>query len=329
DIKETLFEIAGTPSVAGFEGELAEICAGYLRRYFPGTEIIQGGVAAMPENPESAILLDAHIDQIGMVCTHVTDDGFVKVGNAGGLDCRLLAGQAVKIHSRSGVIDAVITSVPPHLASKSEKVPGIEDILIDTGLPKQALDGAVGYPVSFDMPCRELAGGRVTGPSLDDAAGVAAILYALSLMPEKKLKNTAVLFSFGEEIGGRGAMTSVYGMKFAAAVAVDVSFALTNGEDEDKCGKMGKGPMIGISPSLDRELSYRLISIAEKAGIPYQREVMPGLTSTNADRFAVSGSGIKSGTVSVPLKYMHTPVECADLKDIELTGRLLAEAVSE
>ena len=113
------------------------------------------------------------------------------------------------------------------------------------------------------------------------------------------------------------------------ASAVDVSFAYAIGEDERKCGKLGHGAMIGISPSLSREISENLINTAKKNNIPFQIEVMEGLTSTNADRYSVSRGGVKTCTVSIPLRNMHTPVEVIDLKDIELTAELLADFIKE
>lgn len=110
---------------------------------------------------------------------------------------------------------------------------------------------------------------------------------------------------------------------------VDVSFAFAKGENEQKCGYLGKGPMIGISPSLSREISHKLIDTAKNCKIPYQIEVMNGLTSTNADRYSVNREGAESCTVSIPLRNMHTPVEVIDISDVEFTGKLLAEFIKE
>ena len=113
------------------------------------------------------------------------------------------------------------------------------------------------------------------------------------------------------------------------ALAVDVSFGYTCGDTEHECGKLGNGAMIGISPSLSREISDALINTAKNNDIPYQLEVMSGLTSTNADRFSVSRNGVKAYTVSIPLRYMHTPVEVIDINDVKLTGRLIAQYLKE
>ena len=156
------------------------------------------------------------------------------------------------------------------------------------------------------------------------------MLYALELLRDKELAyNVAVVFSSQEEVGERGAKTGAFEVDPDIALAVDVSFAYAIGEDESKCGYLGKGPMIGISPSLSREISDGLFAAARKADIPYQTEVMSGLTSTNADRYSVNRCGAKACTVSIPLRNMHTPVEVIDLADVELTAKLLAEFIKE
>ena len=163
---------------------------------------------------------------------------------------------------------------------------------------------------------------------MDDRCGVAAVLYALEQLKNRTpAYNVTVVFSVQEELGERGAKTGAFETAPDIAIAVDVSFAYGEGEKRSKCGDMGKGPMIGISPCLSREISDALFRTAKKAGLPYQTEVMNDLTSTNADQYSAVGKGAKTCTVSIPLRYMHTPVEVIDLKDVENTALLLAEYI--
>lgn len=334
DLKEIIKELSEAYGVSGEEDEAAAKAAGYLSAYSESVRIKNNSVIAdigKRSEDKHHVLIDAHIDQIGMICTYITDDGFVRVGNVGGLDRRLLLAQRVIIHGKKR-ISGVICSMPPHLMSGKEgkKVPEMTDICIDTGYSKDELKDIVslGDRISFDVKCKELAGGRITGRALDDRCGVASVLRMLELIHGEELPcSLSVVFSSQEEIGERGAKTAAYEINPDIAIAVDVSFAYTEGEDETKCGKMGEGPMIGISPSLSREISDRLVETAVKAGIPYQIEVMSGLTSTNADQFSVNRCGAKACTVSIPLKYMHTPVEVIQLSDVEDTAKLLAEFV--
>lgn len=334
NLKETVMLLADTAGASGNEAQAAEEALKILKKYCPDAQYKNGNVTGSfgefnKNRPH--LLLDAHIDQIGMIVTYISDDGFIKVGNLGGLDRRLLPAQQVVIHGKSD-IKGVISSVPPHLSNKDSSVLKFSDVCIDTGMTKPELEKIVslGDSITFDVKCQELLGSRITGGALDDRCGIASILYALSLLENAKLKyNVTVLFSSQEELGERGAKIGAYEINPDIAIAVDVSFAYSDGETAYKCGYLGKGPMIGISPSLSREISDELVNAAETSEIPYQLEVMNGLTSTNADRFSVNREGAKACTVSIPLRYMHTPVEVIDINDVELTGKLLAEFIKE
>lgn len=329
DIRSTVVSLSEISGTSGSESKAAQLALGMLREYCPDAEIINGNVTGKFGTHREglpSLLLDAHIDQIGFAVTYITDDGFIKVGNIGGIDRRLLPAQPVVVHG-SRDIKGVICSVPPHLTSGGSEVLEMDDVAIDTGLTKEELEKLVslGDSVTFDVTCRELIGSRITGGALDDRCGVASILYALELLKDSDLAyNVTVLFSTQEEVGERGAKIGAFEINPDIALAVDVSFAYAIGEEESKCGYLGKGPMIGISPSLSREISDELINTAKSADIPYQIEVMSGLTGTNADRFSVNRCGAKACTVSIPLRNMHTPVEVIDITDAEQTAKLLA-----
>ncbi len=329
DIRSTVVSLSEISGTSGSESKAAQLALGMLREYCPDAEIINGNVTGKFGTHREglpSLLLDAHIDQIGFAVTYITDDGFIKVGNIGGIDRRLLPAQPVVVHG-SRNIKGVICSVPPHLTSGGSEVLEMDDVAIDTGLTKEELEKLVslGDSITFDVTCRDLIGSRITGGALDDRCGVASILYALELLKGSDLAyNVTVLFSTQEEVGERGAKIGVFEINPDIALAVDVSFAYAIGEEESKCGYLGKGPMIGISPSLSREISDELINTAKSADIPYQIEVMSGLTGTNADRFSVNRCGAKACTVSIPLRNMHTPVEVIDITDAEQTAKLLA-----
>lgn len=334
DIKETVIALSESYGASGSENGTAELAVKMLGEYCCDAQIRNGNVVgSYGEYKEGAplLLIDAHLDQIGMILSYITDDGFIKVGNLGGLDRRLLPAQQVVIHGKEK-IKGVICSVPPHLSSGESSVQKIDDIAIDTGMSKEELESIVslGDSITFDVKCKELLGNRITGGALDDRCGIASILYALELLEGAKLRyNVKVLFSAQEELGERGAKIGAYEINPDEAIAVDVSFGYTVSETEHKCGHLGKGAMIGISPSLSREVSDGLIECAQRENIPYQLEIMNGLTSTNADRFSVNREGAKACTLSIPLRYMHTPVEVIDVEDVKLTGKLLASYIRE
>ena len=334
DIKETVIALSEISGTSGSEENASELALSMLRKFAPDAAIINGNVIGhfgSHKDGLPSLVLDAHIDQVGFVVTYITDEGFVKVGNVGGIDRRLLPAQPVVIHGNRDV-KGVICSVPPHLSHGNSEVLAIEDVAIDTGMTKEELEQVIsqGDPITFDVTCRQLVGSRITGGALDDRCGIACILRTLELLGDADTAyNVTVIFSAQEEVGERGAKIGAFAVSPDIALAVDVSFAYAIGEDEKNCGYLGKGPMIGISPSLSREISDKLIGTAKKASIPYQLEVMSGLTSTNADRYSVNREGAKTCTVSIPLRNMHTPVEVIDLNDVETTAQLLAEFIKE
>lgn len=330
DIKKTIFELINSVGVSGEEFSASETAQKLLSAYCKTETDYFGNVIGYLgefDDKKPTILLDAHIDEIGFIVTYITDSGFLKVSNCGGIDRRLLMAQQVAVFGKE-TIYGVVTSIPPHLEDDNTKVPKIDDIYIDVGLTKEECEKIVslGDRVIIKYTPESLVGDRITGKSLDDRCGVAVILSALEMVKGKDLPvNVAVCFSAQEETGERGAKIASFRISPDYAVAVDVSFALTKDDSEHKCGKLSKGPMIGIAPSLSRDFSDLLIKIAEDENIPYQLEVMNGETGTNADCIGVTKKGVKTVTLSIPLKYMHTPVEVISLSDIENSAKLVAK----
>ncbi|MCM1024601.1 MAG: M20/M25/M40 family metallo-hydrolase [Prevotella sp.] len=333
NLEKTVMSLADARGVSGDETAAAELALSMLRDFTDDCFIKNGNVIGRlgRKGAKPRILLDAHIDQVGFTVTHITDDGFLKISGCGGIDRRLLLAQQVTVLGAKP-LDGVICAIPPHLETDESKVPEMEDICVDVGLSKAWAEETVslGDRIVFSSRCEKLLGDRLTGAALDDRCGVAAILRALELVKDKPLQSeVTVMFSAQEEVGERGAKIGAFDIDPDIAIAVDVSFALTSDDSELKCGKMGGGCMIGFSPVLDRELSQSMKAAAERNGLPYQIEVMSGTTGTNADRFSVNKGGVKSVTLSIPLKYMHTPVEVISLSDVENTARLIAAYLEE
>lgn len=331
NLREILNDLTASSGVSGDELSAGTVVLEFLRKYCPSAYIDDMGsvIGTVHSSKKNAphILLDAHLDQVGFIVTYITEEGFVKVGNIGGLDMRIMPAQNVLLHGKK-TISGVIASVPPHLSGGEQKVSDITELLIDTGYDKDKLSEIIslGDRITFDTPFMQLCDERIAAHSMDDRCGIAAILYALELMHEKELPyNLTVLFSSQEEVGECGAETAVYSINPDISVAVDVTFAMSHGDDPVKCGKLQDGPMIGISPTLSRDVSNSLIHAAKEKNIPWQSEVMNGTTGTNADRFSVSRGGVRCCTLSIPLRYMHTPSEIISITDIENTGKLLAE----
>ena len=329
ELKNVIFDLSSADGVSGEESCAAQYALKYLKNYTDDCFIKNGNVIGNFGNRKNGtphILIDAHIDQVGLIVTNIYESGFIGFSNVGGIDRRLLPAQQVCIHGKKKLA-GVVCSTPPHLSGSDNKINKIEDFYIDTGMSFEAVSNIVepGDRITFASMPKELLNDRITGPALDDRSGVASILYALELLRNQKYEcSFSVTFSAQEELGERGAKIAAFDIDPDIALAVDVSFAYCLGDREYECGKMGQGPMIGISPSLSREISDKLIEISKNENIPYQLEVMNGLTSTNADQFSVNRTGCKACTVSIPLKYMHTPSEIIQIDDVENTGRLIA-----
>lgn len=336
-IKNNLRELCLKTGVAGLENTAAKKAKEILSQYTSEVRIdTLGNVIGLIrcQNPDAkTVLLDAHIDEIGMIVTSICDKGFLKVGNCGGIDRRLLAAQSVTIHCNEKDILGIIGSKPPHLEKGDEAkiVPELDDIFIDIGMTKEQAEALVslGDRVTTNSAFYELLNDRVSVKALDDRAGVAAILEALELSKDKnRTKNIAVMFSAQEEIGGSGAKVGAFSVTPDEAIAVDVSFGETLDAKAHKCGKIGKGVMIGVGAMLPKDFSDTLIELAKANGIDYQIEVLTGRsTGTNADGIITTKAGVKTGLLSIPLRYMHTPVELVKISDIAAVAKLIAEYV--
>lgn len=335
-IKQLIEQLTAPAGVSGDEREAALAARELLSAYGKtGLDALGNVICTVqqPLNGQRHILLDAHIDQIGMIVQSVDDKGFVRVGACGGVDRRVLMASDVTVYGKEPLF-GVVCSSPPHLAADGDekKTPKLEDIAIDVGLDaEQARERiAPGDRVLWHGPVCEMNGGRLVSRALDDRASCAAILRTLELLKKQPLAcGLTVLFSTREEVGGQGASTGAYAVRPTEALIVDVSFAHTPDAPRHKCGEMGKGPMIGIAPTLSRAIFERLCKLAKQEQIPCQIEVMDGTTGTNADQIIVSRQGVPGGMVSIPIKYMHTPAETVDPNDIEHSARLLAAYIQD
>lgn len=330
-VRELLEKLCTANGVTGIEDCAAKAAADELAKYMTVRCDKLGSVTGK-KGTGKGILLDAHIDQIGLAVTAVKDGGFVKVAKVGGADSRVLVASEVIIHGKKDIY-GVISSVPPHLAKGDEnkKAPEFDDILIDTGYTKEELEKLVmpGDRITFKGSFISLAGSRVSSPSIDDRAGVVSILRCLQLLEGKNTLPLEVMFTVQEETGGSGAVAAAYNAESEEAIAVDVSFASAPDVSKDKYASLGDGALIGYAPALDWKISKKLTSLAKEKGIKASSEVMGGRTGTNGDDIQISRGGIKTALISIPIRNMHTPAEVADLADIEAVAQLMAEYIIE
>ncbi len=336
EISEILERLCTADGVSGAETAAAQTACELLSAYTDSARVDNFGCVTGfigdRNNGRPTVMLEAHIDEIGFIVTYIDDEGFLKVGRCGGTDRRLYAAQTVTIHTEKGGIKGVICTLPPHVQSDSSTAMKTEDIAIDIGCTNRGEAEKLVSPgdrVTIDNKLAKLIGTRVTAKAIDDRAGVAAVLYALELLKGKEAAyNIEILFASQEEVGERGAQISAFNSSASVALTTDVSFAYTPDAKKHECGEMGKGAMIGVSPSLDRGVTNELKALAKEQHIPFQLEIMGGSTGTDADAVCVSHGGIRTGLISIPEKYMHTPVEVVDTEDIKAVGRLMAAFVT-
>ncbi len=331
DIKNTLRILTEKIGVSGDEFAASRTALELLKKYAPDAEIDKfGNVTALIRSSNAdakTLMLDAHIDQIGMIVTYIDENGFVKAGACGGLDMRTMLAQTVVIHGEEEVY-GVVSTLPPHISSDHSKVPEIGDLCIDIGMTKAQAEKVIslGDRITVRSAFRELSENVVSAPSIDDRSGVCAILAALEMLNSRQLRyDLAICFSAQEETGERGVKQAAFRLAPDEAIAVDVSFGRTPDSTPHETAELGSGVMIGTSAVLSREMTNSLKTIAECGNIPYTVEVMPSSTGTNADSIAVSRSGVKCCTLSIPLRYMHTSVETVDIRDIEATATLICD----
>ena len=332
NITETLKQLTQAHGVSGDIARVAETARKLLSAYDASASVTNVGVRGyVYKGAAHTILLDAHLDEIGFAVTEILDNGFLRVIPVGGIDRRVIQAAPVTVYGENGTIAGTVCTMPPHAKTDDTKALAKDGIFIDCGLNKEKLEKLVSVG---DRACTNgrftvLQNGRVSSKAMDNRSGVTAILYAIHLLRERECAyNIEVLFSDTEEVGGQSAQAGAFTSKADEAVIVDVSFAATPADPAHETGVMGKGVMIGVAPSLSRGMFSRMKELAKLHDIPFQTEVMGGRTGTNADHILTQRGGIPSGILSIPCRYMHSPVEVADIADIENTAKLIAEYIA-
>jgi len=274
------------------------------------------------------LMIDAHFDTVGMMVTDINEGGFLSVVNIGGLDTRILPSAEVTVYGKERVY-GIVSSIPPHLKKDGRgAVPKIDELYIDTGYSKERLEEIVrvGDPVIIDGSFTELQNGFVAAKHLDDKACLCAAIDAVRRMDKSKLRyDVYVTVSAQEEMGKCGAALCAYSIKPDIAVITDVNFGAIDNDKEYETVKCGMGAAIDLSSLVDRRITRGIIKHLTSKGIQYQRICEPSYTYTNNDLVSVTGMGVRTLLLSVPLRSMHTPVETLCLKDIRSLSDILIE----
>ncbi|MFV0416384.1 MAG: M20/M25/M40 family metallo-hydrolase [Chthoniobacterales bacterium] len=287
-------------------------------------------------NPEGdpSLLFTGHIDELGLIITYIDDNGFLYFDTLGGHDRVMISGRRVVIQTKKGIIKGVTGKRAIHLMNPDDrkKVPETHEIWIDIGVKSKEEAEAlvrIGDTAVYDQSFELVRGSVGVARAFDDKAGAYAVIEAVSRLAENKKKLAAKVTAAAttqEEIGTRGAMTAAHSVNPQIAIAVDVGHATDSPDcDPRKYGRFtqGGGPIVCRGPNINPFVFERIVECAEGEKIPYQIEADPRPTGTDARAIQIARSGVATGLLSIPLRYMHTPSEMVDLQDIENTVRLL------
>jgi putative aminopeptidase FrvX len=340
-VKELLQKLSNAHGVSGSEGSVYAVIKKELKGHVDEIrEDAMGNLIAIKKGNKFKVMLAAHMDEIGLMVKFVDEKGFLRFVALGGWYGPTLYNQRVILHSTKGPVYGVIGGKPPHMMDDEERKRGvkIDDMFIDVGATNrqevEVLGVDVGTPVTIDREFVELGNGRVTGKAFDNRAGVAMLIKTLKEV-ESPLTIFGV-FTVQEEVGLKGARTSAYALDPDCAIATDVTIPGDHPgiEMKDAPVEMGKGPVVTIVDSSGRGLiaNRKIVSwlkeAADKNSIPVQLEVGSGGT-TDATAIHLTKGGIPSTTVSIPSRYIHSPVEVIDLRDLEAGVNLLVAALKQ
>jgi putative aminopeptidase FrvX len=324
-----------TPSPSGSEGPLQQVVRVYASQFADDVSTdVHGNVIAV-KNPGAPlrVMLAGHSDQIGLITSHIDDNGFIYILAVGGWDPQMLVGQRMAVWTEGGPVVGVISRKPIHLLTEEERkqVPKLKDLWLDVGASSKEEAQKmvrVGDPVTVELAFRELPNQRLASPAMDDKCGLWVVMEALRRADPGKLDCALYAVStVQEEIGLRGSRTSAFGIDPHVGVAVDVTHATdcpTIEKKEEGDIGLGKGPVIYRGPNMNPKVVQRLLGAAEDHQIPYQLAACGRATPTDANSIQVNRAGVAAGLVSIPNRYMHSPVEMISLEDIDRAADLLA-----
>ena len=336
ELKKLIVDLSSLMSIGGFERFEREKLIALIGEHFDECYLDKVGnqifVKKCGKENAPKIMLDAHMDEIGMYVTEILDGGFLRVTNIGGIDTGILQASDVIIYGNEERLFGVIASTPPHLASGDGKeLPKIDELLIDTCLTKEELESKIriGTPVGFAPKYTEMLNGRIMGKSFDDKACAACAVYATATTPREELAGDVyVMLSCCEEVTGMVA-PGAYALNPDYAMSIDVNLGRVPGTKKEETVELGKGPSITISAVTDRKLTNMLIDAAKDKEIPYQISVSPTHTGTNAVSIQLAREGIPTVDVGLPLASMHTYNEIITIEDTKTLSDLVSAFITD
>jgi tetrahedral aminopeptidase len=336
--RDFLVQLLETPSPSGYERPVQDLVRGYLSGVADDVSSDSHGNVIGSKNRSAGVrvLLAGHCDQIGLIVQYIDEQGFISVAAIGGWDPIQLVGSHVVIWTASGPVPGVISRKPIHLLTDEERktVPKLKDLWIDIGATDRADAESVvriGDSATFSLRFQQLRHDLAAAVAMDDKVGLWAVLEGFRRAAAGPLEcGLFVASTVQEEIGLRGARTSAHAVDPHVAIAVDVTHA-TDCPTIDKKSEgdvaLGRGPVISRGPNMSPRVVERLVAAAEASAIPFQLLAIGRATPTDANVLQTTRSGVATGLVGVPNRYMHSAVETISLDDLDRTADLLAAFV--
>ncbi len=335
--KKFFTAVLETPSPSGYEQPVQQIVRQYVADFADDVRTDLHGNVIACANPEAPlrVMFAGHADQIGLIVSHINENGFIYTNTIGGWDPQQLIGQRMTIYTASGPVPAVIARKPIHLLDQDERKQVVKqkELWLDIGAKDRdeaASAVAIGDPVTLELGYQEMRNNLANSPGMDNKTGLWVSIEALRRATKRGGLKVALyaVATVQEEIGLRGAVTSAYGVHPHVGVAVDVTHAtdcptIDKGQEGDI--KLGGGPVVYRGPNMNPLVVERLRDAAESAKIGIQWGASGRGTGTDANAIQLARGGVAAGLISVPNRYMHSAVEMISLDDIDQSADLLAE----
>lgn len=330
---DVLTDLTSSFAVSGSETDITGKLSQYFGKYCDSVTVDRNynviGLKKGSGKSHRKLMITAHADEIGLIVSGIDEGGFLRVSPVGGADARVLLAQEVIIHGKTR-LTGVIGAKPPHLLSEEDrrKSVKIKDLSVDTGLSREEIRKyvSIGDIVTLKSNLLPLQGGRLCSRAIDNRSGVAAVIGAMERLTRLNHRyDVYFAATVQEELELTGAVTAAYGIAPDLAVVVDACHGEVPDAPRDETFALGKGPAVALGPVLHRGFTRLLLETASRIGVSCQRDVESRDTGTEAWATQVSRNGVPTVLVSIPVKYMHTPVEVVQISDIEAAGRLIAE----
>ncbi len=324
-MKKLIEKLISTPGPSGYEAQIREVVRGEIENLVDEVKVdALGNLIAKKGDGGKKIMLAGHMDEIGVIATHIDENGFVRFSNLGGVYPRYVPGGRVRF------LDGTLGVIGTERVTDTYKVPPLNKMYIDVGATgKKDCPIKVGDVAVFDRPFSVL-GSRLVSKAMDDRIAVAVMIETLRQL-KKSPYELYFVFTVQEEVGVRGATTAAFGIDPDLGLAVDVTMTGDTPKGVKMDIALGKGPAIKIKDSgslADPRVVKWMVNAAEKAKIPHQMEILE-FGGTDARAIQLTRAGVPAGCLSIPCRYVHSPSEMVDLGDVENSVKLLVELLSK